>query len=50
MIAVLRALLREESGDLEGQPVWMLARYLREHRLVVSCGETACAIQAEFPD
>ena len=50
MIAVLRALLREESGDLEGQPVWMLARYLREHRLVVSCSETACTIQAEFPN
>lgn len=49
MTVVLRELLHEENGALEGQPVWMIARYLREHGLEVMCREDACAIQAEFP-
>ncbi|GAA2392088.1 zinc ribbon domain-containing protein [Dactylosporangium salmoneum] len=50
MIVILRALLREQNANLEGQPVWTLARHLRDHQLVVSCSEAACAIQSEFPN
>ncbi|GLL02183.1 recombinase family protein [Dactylosporangium matsuzakiense] len=50
MIVVLRSLLREESKALQEQTVWMLARYLRDHQLVVSCSETGCLIQTEFPN
>ncbi len=49
MIVALRALLHEQQNeDPEGQPVWMLARHLREHQLVVSCSETSCLVQAEY--
>ncbi|MER7006402.1 recombinase family protein [Dactylosporangium sp. NPDC000555] len=50
MIVVLRALIHEENVGLEGQPVWMIARHLREHGLVVMCSRAACVIQAEFPN
>ncbi|MEV4509334.1 hypothetical protein AB0K00_10295 [Dactylosporangium sp. NPDC049525] len=51
MITVIRTLLRDDAvPDIADLPMWSLAGYLRQRQLVVTCTETACSIEAEFPN
>ncbi|MEV8516615.1 recombinase family protein [Dactylosporangium sp. NPDC051484] len=51
MITVIRGLLRDSGGSaVADQAVQQIVCHLREHRLVVTCTETACRIEAEFPN
>jgi hypothetical protein len=36
IVVAIRGLLREEDPELEGRPVWMIARHLREQGLMVT--------------